>query len=234
MNSAEATVIVGGVSEPGKMPGIGWGISALRCKTGSKLRNVPGSSCANCYAMKGRYPMPNVQRAHERRLGAYELAVAEGAIEMWIEAMAHLARSKRGKGYFRWFDSGDLQSLDMLKHIFEVARRAPEVKFWVPTKEKEILAELFRDWTIRIPPNVALRYSLPMINSAAGGQVACAIGRNHPDINRFAASVVYSGERPWQMGVFYCEAYKTTPASCGDCRACWDTDNHKVIGYKEH
>ena len=42
--------IIGGLSSPSKMPWYGWSISAYRCKTGGKLREVENSTCSHCYA----------------------------------------------------------------------------------------------------------------------------------------------------------------------------------------
>ena len=56
-------VITGGLSAPSKMPCHSFSISAKRCKVGSKLRKVVGSTCNKCYALKGRYVFPNVERA---------------------------------------------------------------------------------------------------------------------------------------------------------------------------
>ncbi len=57
----EAWAEVGGLSKPSKMPSYGYSLSAFKCKVGSKLREVLNSTCANCYALKGRYIFPNVQ-----------------------------------------------------------------------------------------------------------------------------------------------------------------------------
>ena len=38
MNIKEAKSIVGGLSNPSKMPGYGYGLSAFDCSVGSKLR----------------------------------------------------------------------------------------------------------------------------------------------------------------------------------------------------
>ena len=55
MNTQEALKIVGGLSKPSKMPGWAYGIPAAECKTGGKLKLVPGSTCEGCYADKGCY-----------------------------------------------------------------------------------------------------------------------------------------------------------------------------------
>ena len=38
-----------------KMPGLSYSLPAWECKTGSKLREIKGSVCASCYALKGNY-----------------------------------------------------------------------------------------------------------------------------------------------------------------------------------
>jgi hypothetical protein len=53
MKSNEALKLVGGLSKPSKMPGWAYGIPAKECKTGKKLQNIEGSTCYNCYALKG-------------------------------------------------------------------------------------------------------------------------------------------------------------------------------------
>ena len=65
----EAREIVGGVSIVSKMPkeSTSYGLSARLCNVGSKLVLIPGSVCANCYALEGQYVMGNVTDAHARR-----------------------------------------------------------------------------------------------------------------------------------------------------------------------
>jgi hypothetical protein len=70
MTTKEALQLVGGLSKPSKMPGWAYGIPAKECKTGSKLRNVKGSTCEGCYALKGCYVFKVVQDAQYRRLGS--------------------------------------------------------------------------------------------------------------------------------------------------------------------
>ena len=55
MKLKEAKEITGGLSAPSKMPGYAYNLPAWKCITGVKLQAVPGSVCAGCYAMKGRY-----------------------------------------------------------------------------------------------------------------------------------------------------------------------------------
>jgi hypothetical protein len=44
MNTQEALKLVGGLSKPSKMPGWAYGTPAKECKTGTKLRDIEGST----------------------------------------------------------------------------------------------------------------------------------------------------------------------------------------------
>ena len=64
MQVSEARAAVGGLSQTSKMPCKSWGISAKECKTGGKLAKVEGTVCHGCYALKGAYVWPVVEKAH--------------------------------------------------------------------------------------------------------------------------------------------------------------------------
>ena len=68
MNIKEAEAITHTLSKPGKMPGFAYSTPAHECKTGTKLRAIPNSVCANCYAYeRGRYRFQNVKDAQYKR-----------------------------------------------------------------------------------------------------------------------------------------------------------------------
>ena len=154
MKTNEALKIVGGLSKPSKMPGWAYGLPAKECKTGKKLRDIEGSTCYGCYALKGCYVFEVVQAAQYRRLEATKSA-------SWVDAMAQLINSKKSK-YFRWHDSGDVQDEDHLLKIFAVCRLTPSVKHWMPTREA---------WVKRFlplkPHNLIVRFSAPMVDQEA-------------------------------------------------------------------
>jgi len=127
MNTKEAWDIVGGLSKPSKMPGWAYGLPAKECKTGSKLRQVKGSTCYDCYALKGCYVFKVVQDAQYRRLASIKHP-------LWTGAMSLLINSKKSKE-FRWHDSGDVQDEDHLMKIFAVCKLTPETSHWMPTRE---------------------------------------------------------------------------------------------------
>ena len=156
MKTAEAKKITHSLSKPSKMPGWSYGLPAPECKTGSKLRKVKGSTCYNCYAMKGCYVFPDVKAAQYKRLASTKL-------DAWTVAMAAQLNSKKSK-WFRWHDSGDVQDLDHLNKIYEVCRLTPEPSHWLPTREAWIL-----DHVRRAPDNLIIRFSMPMVDQAAFG-----------------------------------------------------------------
>ena len=156
MKVSEAIKITGTLSKPSKMPGFSIGLPAKECKTGSKLRKVPGSTCYNCYALKGCYVFKVVQEAQYRRLAALKH-------DQWTMAMAAQINSKKVK-FFRWHDSGDVQDLEHLNKIYEVCKLTPEVKHWMPTREAWI-----KDHVSRAPDNLIIRFSMPMVNQEPAG-----------------------------------------------------------------
>ena len=199
MLKKEARHITGGLSAPSKMPGPAYNLPAADCITGAKLVKVPGSVCAGCYALKGRYRFNNVQSALRRR--AASLMHPD-----WIDAMVALIS---GHEYFRWHDSGDIQSVEHLKRIFEVCKRTPDTKHWMPTREARFLRLMDPDI---IPSNLIIRMSSHMIDQ---GPVTFW---------------------PWTSTVS--SVTKTCPAQdqgnkCMDCRACWDRKVANVT-YPKH
>ena len=199
MLKKEAKEITGGLSAPSKMPGPAFNLPAADCITGAKLVKVPGSVCAGCYALKGRYRFNNVQSALRRR--AASLMHPD-----WIDAMVALIS---GHEYFRWHDSGDIQSVEHLKRIFEVCKRTPDTKHWMPTREARFLRLMDPDI---IPSNLIIRMSSHMIDQ---GPVTFW---------------------PWTSTVS--SSSKTCPAQdqgnkCRDCRACWDRKVANVT-YPKH
>jgi hypothetical protein len=145
MLKKEARKITGGLSLPSKMPGPAYNLPAQACITGAKLVKVPGSVCAGCYALKGRYNFRNVRLALARRLESL-------THPQWVFAMTVLIK---GEEVFRWHDSGDLQSSWHLKRIFEVCNKTPETRHWLPTREAKFLPLN----TDSIPKNLIIRMS---------------------------------------------------------------------------
>lgn len=200
MIAAERFAAHGGLSNPSKMPGRAFGLPANECKTGQVLRRLSGSVCAKCYALKGRYAFDNVQAAQYRRLECLTRALYyPGQRETYIAAfVADLARVDS----FRWFDSGDLQSIEHLQLVVDICKRTPHVSHWLPTKERGFVKAWLRD--NKLPRNLNVRISAAMV-----GETTTA-----PQGVRTSTVGVSSG--------FQCKA-NTRGGKCGDCRACWSS-----------
>jgi hypothetical protein len=199
----QANDLVGGLSAPSKMPCHSFSISAFRCITGSKLRKLANSVCSKCYALKGRYVFPNVQAALDRRLSVLARALADTEFRgKFIAAMAFLINRSP---WFRWHDSGDLQSAAHFALICDIARATPNTMHWLPTKEPRFAKG-------DIPGNLIVRVSAPMIDQ--------------PAPNQPHTSTVVSNKADAT-----CRAFERQ-GKCGPCRACWDPAVKNVAYYK--
>ncbi len=203
MLKKEARKITGGLSAPSKMPGPAYNLPAVACITGAKLVKIPGSVCHGCYALKGRYRFSNVRMALARRLESLKHP-------RWVDAMVTLIK---GEPWFRWHDSGDLQSAWHLKQIFEVCKRTPDTQHWLPTREARILNLMDPDI---IPTNLIIRMSSHMID-----QKPVTFWPWTSTVSTQIWPV------PWR-----CPA-QSQGNQCKDCRACWDRKVSNVT-YPKH
>lgn len=210
MTPALAKEITGGLSKPSKMPGFAYSIPAQACGVGSRLRNVQGSICSKCYALKGRYVFGNVKKALQRRLAS--LIHSE-----WVEAMAFQI-NQAGINVFRWHDSGDIQNLEHLERIAEVCRLTPDVRHWLPTREYAIVTA-YKEKHGSFPDNLNIRLSAYMVDGPLPEGAA----------NRLGVTMSGVTSDPSKVS---CPAYKQGGV-CGSCRACWNK-NEPVIFYPKH
>lgn len=207
MTTERAELIAGTLSKPSKMPCHGYSIPADRCKTGSKLRKVAGSTCAKCYAKKGNYNRSNVQNALERR---FESLVNDA----WSDAMSTLIEDTQ-ETFFRWHDSGDIQSVEHLEKIVAVCKATPNVKHWIPTREYEIVAQ-YRAKHGEFPANLVVRISAQMVD-----QKAPSYGLPTSTVNSSAPSNPLKVLNSIPADSHYCPS-RQQGNKCGYCRACWD------------
>jgi len=240
----EANVIAGTLSKTSKMPCRSYGITAEACQTGSamKILNkqklnitckhdievalIDGKlipTCALCYCDdKGNYKYPSVKSALNLRLQSIDYP-------LWTEALVYMINNEQKKGYdyFRWHDSGDIQSLDHLEHIIVACICTPLVSHWLPTLEAGThIAQFVQKYgSIDKIRNLVVRASTPFINA-----------RPMPNKNSgVRASVVIADDRTLRqemvefMNNNICPA-KLGDGTCGTCRKCWDKDI-LVIGY---
>ena len=186
------------------MPCHGYSTTAYACRRGSLLRNVKNSVCQDCYALKNRYVFPNVQAALNKRL----YAVLNDPD--WTELITELISRKEKSGYFRWHDSGDIQSLEHLQNIFRICRKTPDTKHWLPTREAQILKRVKVN---EVPRNLVIRFSSHMIDQAP------------VNFWPWTSTVTTDGNHS-------CPA-ATQNNECKDCRQCWSRDV-KNVSYGKH
>tara|TARA_R100001530_G_scaffold55711_1_gene40839 strand:+ start:90 stop:731 length:642 start_codon:yes stop_codon:yes gene_type:complete len=205
-------IIGSGLSNTSKMPCFSFNLSALHCKIGAKLAQIKDSVCDGCYALKGnylRYKLP-LKLMHKTEKIKHP---------QWIEAFVYLLNNQgntKDKKFFRWHDSGDLQSLEHLQKIVEICKLTPNIKHWLPTREYETVKKYINKFG-NFPKNLTIRLSAHMIDNKP------------PKIKNLPTSTVNKNEN--FIGV-QCQSYKTNN-ECGDCRLCWNP-NIKNISYKYH
>lgn len=218
MKIKTAIEVTGGLSDPSKMPCKSYNLPSTHCVFGSTLKqNAADSVCSVCYASKGRYRFPNVCKAMETRLNLLEHPD-------WVEGMISLI-SKQSPEYFRWHDSGDIQSREHYANIMLVVYKTPDTLHYLPTKEYRVVNE----YPYPVPANLCIRFSNPFING------------EWPE-GQFEEQRMQYCDGIWARKGFinYACTYKDKEAaldrglsedaiclgsvtgSCGDCRKCWD------------
>ena len=216
----ECYEILGSLSEPSKMPCYTYDLPASKCRTGSKLSKKPGTVCYGCYAADlvewakktnrwTYYALPSAKGANAYRFEAIKHP-------LWVPAMVAVLRMKKAR-YFRWHSSGDIQSIYHLRNIVMVAEACPSIRFWIPTREYEIVDSYNRKYG-DFPSNLAVRMSAHYIDEKPPSD--CSLG----------SMVINNREAPKEA--VRCKAY-TRDNFCGGCRACW-TKEIPLIAYGYH
>lgn len=205
----------------GKMPGSTFATDAFACKVGDKLAKVQGSVCAGCYARKIQKLRPSVNQGwtSNQKLAVKLIASAP---HKWVAAMVfqvEKAAIKSGQPFHRWFDSGDLDSVDMLAAIVKVAKATPKIKHWLPTREVGIVKE-YRKQGGSIPRNLRIRLSATMVGDKPLTS-AKRLGVSTSTVHREGSP--YIG---WQ-----CPA-PDQEGNCGECRHCWTSPAN--VSYRKH
>lgn len=215
----EALKVVHGLSEPSKMPCYGYSIPVSSCKIGAMIaeRNK-NSICGKCYAKRGNYARKTVRNALEKRLISIQNPT-------WVDAMVYLIN---GMPYFRWHDSGDIQDVSHLAKIVEIAKRTPNTKHWLPTREYPIITTFVnnaketakkRKKALRkyLPENLIIRLSAGDFESKGPVALAKKLG------------VCVSGA---SKSDYTCLASKQNN-ECKNCRKCWNKSDFSIM-YKKH
>ena len=198
------------LSKTSKLDGIlSWSLQALETCPASK--NKDGSlvdACKGCYATTGNYNYPNVKAPRIENKTDWQRAA-------WVTDMVNSLGNAR---YFRWFDSGDMYSIDLAQKIYEVMQLTSWVSHWLPSRMHKFTK--FQDVINKMQslPNVVVRLSSDSINGET--------------IKGLTTSVIFNDDSQLTSNIKECEAYKHD-GKCNGCRACYSKDV-EVIGYRAH
>lgn len=192
-----------------KLDGIkSWSLQALNtCPGAINYSGTLVDSCKGCYATTGNYVFKRV-----KELRGYNKKTWKD--KNWTNAMIFSIQDGR---YFRWFDSGDMYSLELARKIYEVMKGTPETKHWLPTKMhkfkkfEEILKKM------ESLPNVVVRRSSDSING---------------EFSELHGSTIIESLENVPSGVKPCLS-SLNDGKCNGCRDCWNKEI-PVIGYVPH
>lgn len=215
----QALAVVKGLSEPSKMPCYGYSLPRSACKMGMLMATAnPNGICGKCYAKSGNYTYPQMKKSLESRLHSL-------SDPNWVDAMVYLIKRDT---YFRWHDSGDLQSVNHLKMIAEVAKRTPATMHWLPTREYQIVKKYIEEmrsiarkrkkaFRKFIPENLVIRLSSSTFEGRPPVALAKQLGVQVSSVSAESSNCPASMQEN----------------KCGNCRKCWDKQVFEV-SYKRH
>ena len=133
----------------------------------------------------------------------------------WVADMIKaLAKSK----YFRWFDSGDMYSLELAEKMYQIMAGTPNTKHWLPTRMGKFLKFQAVIARMNALPNVKVRFSSDSI-----------MGEFTPGVH---GSTIVNDPSVVPEGATLCRAYENA-GKCNGCRSCWNKDV-AVIAYPTH
>jgi len=214
---------VGVFGQTSKMPGKSYGLPAAACHRGSLLAANPDSMChpARCYAKRNFYASwTPVIKNRESHLEAVKHP-------RWADAMVvPMTRYLGEDDVFRWHDSGDIQGVDHLAKICDVARRTPWLLHWLPTHEPYMVLEYLNGpMHGTVPDNLTIRLSADVVGKPAGPPSLVAELRRHgvttSTVHLDLGAPVQVSDR--RRDVVECRSY-LRDHQCKSCRACWSRD----------
>lgn len=197
------------LSKTSKLDGIlSWSLEALETCPGSidPLTKQLVPACQGCYATTGNYRFSNVKAPRAFNKEDWKRST-------WVTDMVQALDSSR---YFRWFDSGDMYSLDLAEKIYQVMKLTPWVKHWLPTRMHKFTKFNNVINAMMKLENVVVRLS----SDSVTGEI----------INGLTTSTIFSDTLP--TGAFECKSYENA-GKCNGCRACYSKDV-SVVAYKAH
>lgn len=197
------------ISVTSKLDGIrSWSLQALETCPGSIENGSLVDACKGCYATTGNYRYPNVKAPRIENKEDWKR-------DNWVDDMVKELDKDR---FFRWFDSGDVYSIELAEKMLQVMQRTQWVKHWLPTRMHKF-AKFQRILKVMDSlPNVKVR---PSSDSIVGEYVSGLHG-----------SVIVPDSSVDPSQVTLCKAYENN-GKCSGCRACYDK-TIPVVAYPAH
>jgi hypothetical protein len=197
------------LSKTSKLGTFSWSLQAVETCPGSVGANGQlVAACSGCYATTGMYNFPAVKAPRAANKEDWQRAE-------WVTDMVQALKKQT---HFRWFDSGDMYSLDLAEKMLQVMQQTPGTRHWLPTRMHKFpkFAKVIKD--MQALPNVMVRPSSDAVDGT------------------FTKGVHGSTILPEGMavpeGVKVCTAPEQG-GKCLSCRACYNKDV-AVIGYVAH
>lgn len=185
-----------------------WSLQAGTSCPASKDAEV----CKGCYAKKGSYHYPTVKAVRSHNRADYHRAD-------WVSDMT--SEINKRFTYFRWFDSGDVESVELANKIYEVIKNTPNTKHWLPTRTDKIPKINSVLLKISELPNVALRRSADNYGFKKERNGVNTYVIRKEDIS-YASS----------CGIFICPVtVNKDRKSCDDCTMCYTS---QAVAYLLH
>jgi hypothetical protein len=188
---------------------LSWSLQAIETCPGSVgADGALVAACSGCYATTGCYNFKGTKAVRADNKAAWQEAG-------WVGTMTNALAKQR---FFRWFDSGDMYSLQLAEKMLEVMVATPNTKHWLPTrmhkfpKFQAIIAKMAALDNVMVRPS----------SDAVDGSYTKGV---------HGSTIIPEG-MPVPAGVKACTA-PTTGGKCNGCRACYDK-SVPVVGYIAH
>lgn len=186
-----------------------WSLQALEtCPASRDDKGELVPACAGCYATSGTYHYSNVKKVRADNKEAWKMNTF---VSDFVEAL-------QNERYFRWFDSGDMYTLELAEKMYTIMLQTPWVNHWLPTRMKKF--SKFADIISKMEalPNVKVRFSADSVDGTY--------------TKGLHGSVIVPSADKADSNTFVCKAPENE-GKCGTCRACYDK-NVDLIGYIAH
>lgn len=203
------------ISKTSKMKITGKKVGSWSLPAGTSCPGAKGAEvCEGCYAKKGMYRFPVVKNVREHNAQDYHR-------EDWVDDMV---KEVSKYDYFRWFDSGDIETPELAHKIRRVIALTGKTKHWLPTRSDKVKS--INDTINGATYGSSLMQSLPIsqYNNVALRPSADNIGLNNnerPGVNSYVIrdTDLFEAKR---QGIFVCPVTTdNNRTSCDTCTMCY-------------